>query len=299
VNPARAPRRSLSIVALACALAEPRLDAAPVLTLTKSTNSGGVISAGDTAVFVLTLQNVGDAFATGVVITDTLPAGLAWSTGTAGCSIDSMTRLLTCNAGSVPGPGAFVAVVTAPTDVTKCASYDNVAGATSSNANSPTSNQVTLTVGCPAFRLVQLPDAPRVKPGDPVGFRISVVNFGGGTARGAALTDLLPSGISWSLAPSVSGCGIDGGNQLACTFGDLLPGAGVALHVVAPTNAQTCGTLASTPQATGTNGPIGSITDSGPVKVLPAGDANADCTVSVQDVFALINFLFAGGAVPL
>jgi uncharacterized repeat protein (TIGR01451 family) len=290
--------RALCLAASLLALAARPCAAVPFLLLTKTTNNGNTASAGDVAVFVLTLQNIGNASATGVVLTDTLPAGLAWSTGTTGCSINSMTRVLTCSAGTISASGAFVAIVTAPTDASKCGSYSNVASATSSNANAPTSNMVILTVGCAAFRIVQLPDVSRVKPGDPLGFRISLVNFGNGTASGVSLTGALPSGFSWSLAPATAGCGIDGGGQLGCALGDLAPGAGVALHVAAQTNALTCGTFASDPHADGTNGPIGSITDAGAAKVLPIGDATGGCGVNVQDVFFLINFLFAGGPAP-
>ncbi|HKC23630.1 MAG TPA: hypothetical protein VKF32_02755, partial [Thermoanaerobaculia bacterium] len=273
--------------------------AVPFLLLTKTTNNGGTASAGDIAVFVLTLQNTGNASAMGVILTDTLPAGLAWGTGTTGCSIDSMTRVLTCSAGTIPASGGFVAIVTAPTDASKCGSYPNTASATSTNANSPTSNMVTLTVGCGAFRVVQLPDVTRVKPGDPLGFRIAVHNFGNGTARGVTLTDQLPAGLSWSLLPSTAGCGVDGNGLILCALGDLAPGAGAALHVVSATTAQTCGTFAGNPQASATNGPVGSITDADAAKVLPVGDQDFDCAAGVSDVFHLINFLFAGGPAPL
>ena len=294
-----AGRRAFCLAAILSTVAARPCVAVPFLVLTKTTNSGGTASAGDVAVFVLTLQNAGNTSATGVVLTDTLPAGLAWSTGSTGCSIDSMTRVLTCSVGTLPASGGFVAIITAPTDASKCGSYPNTASATSTNANSPTSNMVTLTVGCAAFRVVQLPDVARVKPGEPLGFRIAVHNFGNGTARGVTLTDQLPALLSWSLVPSTAGCGVDGNGLILCALGDLAPGAGAALHAVAQTDAETCGTFASVPQADGTNGPIGSITDASAAKVLPIGDADANCGVSVLDVFYLINFLFAGGPAPL
>jgi uncharacterized repeat protein (TIGR01451 family) len=293
-----AGKRALCLAASLLALAARPCAAVPFLLLTKTTNNGNTASAGDVAVFVLTLQNTGNASATGVVLTDTLPASLFWKTTDPVCSINSMT-VLTCSVGTIPAAGAFVTTVTAPTDVSKCGSYPNVASATSSNANSPTSNMVTLTVGCAAFRLVQLPDVARVKPGDPLGFRIAVRNFGIGTARGVTLTDQLPAGVSWSLVPATAGCSINGGGQLNCAFGDLAPGAGVALHVAAQTNALTCGTFASGPIADGTNGPIGAITDTDAAKVLPIADLDFDCVAGVADVFYLINFLFAGGPAPL
>jgi hypothetical protein len=49
----------------------------------------------------------------------------------------------------------------------------------------------------------------------------------------------------------------------------------------------------------GVNRPIGLACDLGAVEVEPIGDVNGDGVVNVADVFYLINFLFAGGPIPL
>jgi hypothetical protein len=49
----------------------------------------------------------------------------------------------------------------------------------------------------------------------------------------------------------------------------------------------------------GVKRPIGARCDMGAVEVEPKGDANGDGVVNVTDVFYLINFLFAGGPIPL
>jgi hypothetical protein len=99
--------------------------------------------------------------------------------------------------------------------------------------------------------------------------------------------------------PAIAGCSIDPSQHLSCSFGDLRPGEGVCVHVMAPTIGSTCGSFASTPIAGGTNGPIGAVTDTAAAFVAPIGDANGDCAVGVADVFRLISFLFAGGPSPL
>jgi hypothetical protein len=48
----------------------------------------------------------------------------------------------------------------------------------------------------------------------------------------------------------------------------------------------------------GVKRPIGTNCDLGAVEVEPPGDANGDGNVGVQDIFYLINFLFAQGPVP-
>jgi CSLREA domain-containing protein len=49
----------------------------------------------------------------------------------------------------------------------------------------------------------------------------------------------------------------------------------------------------------GVKRPIGTNCDLGAVEVEPIGDANGDGVVDVADVFYLINYLFAGGPIPL
>jgi hypothetical protein len=58
------------------------------------------------------------------------------------------------------------------------------------------------------------------------------------------------------------------------------------------------GAVLSTDQR-GVKRPIGFSCDLGAFEKEPIGDANGDGVVSVLDVFSLINFLFAGGAIPL
>ena len=48
----------------------------------------------------------------------------------------------------------------------------------------------------------------------------------------------------------------------------------------------------------GVKRPIGSFCDLGATELEPVGDANGDGSVTVADVFYLINFLFADGPVP-
>ncbi len=67
--------------------AEVDLDAAPVLTLTKTDDAdGGLVAPGDTLVYTLTIANVGDQGATGIVVTDDLPDGVTFVSASDGGS---------------------------------------------------------------------------------------------------------------------------------------------------------------------------------------------------------------------
>jgi hypothetical protein len=49
----------------------------------------------------------------------------------------------------------------------------------------------------------------------------------------------------------------------------------------------------------GVKRPIGSSCDLGATELEPVGDVNGDGVVNVADVFYLVNYLFAGGPIPL
>jgi hypothetical protein len=84
-------------------------------------------------------------------------------------------------------------------------------------------------------------------------------------------------GPTWTEMPSPSSLAVNQGNPAGC--------AGIS------------GTL--TVDQRGVKRPIGAACDLGAVELEPIGDANGDGTVDLADVFYVINFLFAGGPVPL
>ena len=63
------------------------------LALTKTSNPR-TITPGNPVSYTLTLSNNGPSTATGASIADTLPAGLTFSSGTAGCTAEG--QLVTC-----------------------------------------------------------------------------------------------------------------------------------------------------------------------------------------------------------
>jgi uncharacterized repeat protein (TIGR01451 family)/fimbrial isopeptide formation D2 family protein len=111
----------------------------------------------------------------------------------------------------------------------------------------------------PDLSLSKAADDAVVNAGDQIGFVVDVANSGDagtGTAKDVALNDPLPQGdgIDWSIddvsgsggfTPALGDCAITGspstGETLACSFGDLLPGQGVSVHVVSDTDGSSCG----------------------------------------------------------
>jgi uncharacterized repeat protein (TIGR01451 family) len=140
-----------------------------------------------------------------------------------------------------------------------------------SNYQSSTGSCEPLTVNAPALSITKTADATPVSAGSTVGFSITVSNSGAAgtaTATDVTLNDPLPSGsgIDWSISPAYGGpgsCAINGsvGSQvLACTFGNLAPGASVSVHISSGTSSTCDVTLKNTATASATNAPSVSAT---------------------------------------
>ena len=110
-------------------------------------------------------------------------------------------------------------------------------------------------------------DGQAINAGDTATFTIVVSNTGTGPALGATLNDPLPAGGGVNWQTSSAGCSISGApgaQTLACSFGDLAPGASVTVVVHALTSLQACATMPNLATASATNAPnaqgLGSIT---------------------------------------
>jgi uncharacterized repeat protein (TIGR01451 family) len=204
------------------------------------------ISAGDKAGFTIKVSNAGDGIARDVTLTDTLPAGIDWTTDSDGCAIDK--GVLTCSFGDM-APGAYAIVkVSGETDVADCGSLPNTASAASTNepddrlANNQDS--ATIIVNCPAVAITKTPLDPEVNATDQIGFDVVVTNTGEGNAFNVTVSDPLPAGagLSWTIdaAHSDAGWTIDAG-VLKYGPATLASKASVKVRIVSPTTAASCG----------------------------------------------------------
>src|SRR5438270_588898 len=246
--------------------------------ITKTANPAGPVSSGDTIGFDVVVSNNGPGTATGVTITDPLPAGgdLNWSISPAvtGCAITGPlgTQVLGCTFAGTLGVASEPTVhITSATTKADCATVRNTAtGAASNDDQKSAAESVEVQCANIAIAKTANPAGP-VSSGDSIGFDIVVSNSGPGTATGVTITDPLPAGgdLNWSISPSVTGCGITGplGTQvLSCTFAGTL---GVAseptVHITSSTTQQDCATVSNT--ATGAASNDGSSTSTASVAV--------------------------------
>ena len=257
--------------------------------IVKTPNDGSA-NAGASISFTMSWTNEGEGKATGVVVSDSLPAGdgLDWSisgsTGTGStCAIAGAvgSEVLTCTVGSIDGNPNFpdaapvngTVTVTSATTAADCGAIDNTGQITSNNDGTDT-DPGKITVLCPDIEVTKTPDGGSVDAGDPITWSIKVENLGPGSASGVTLTDDLPAGIDWS--ESEADCtitGAVGSEVLTCTVGTLAAGASKTYQVTGTTDAADCGVVNNTGVASATNEPsdkLANNTDSGSVDVLCA-----------------------------
>ncbi|MCU0877558.1 MAG: SpaA isopeptide-forming pilin-related protein [Pirellulaceae bacterium] len=231
------------------------IDAPPAadLSVTK-TVSNATPNFGSNVTFTVTVSNAGPDQATGVAVTDQLPAGLVFvsSTPSQGSYV-SGTGLWTV--GSInSGASATLTIVAR---VNSTAALNNVAQVTASGVFDPDStpndntgdDRATVTVDAPAaadLRLAKTASSAFVGVGQNITFTLTLTNDGPDGATGVQVTDLLPAGLTFvSSTPSqgtyVSATGL-------WTVGSIANGATATLQIVA--TLATAGTKVNVAQVT-------------------------------------------------
>ena len=228
----------------------------PNLVVSKVADNA-TVSSGDPIGFTITVTNTGLGAATNAVLNDTLPTatGVSWTispayAGPGTCTISGTPQTLNCAFGSLAPTTSAMVHVTSPTTTATSGTLSNTAIAQADN-NPPTSSTATVTVNQPVLTITKAADAAVVKPGQPIGYVVTVRNTGAGSATNVTVTDPLPGGpgISWSINPAVAGCQITGtapNQTLNCTFASLAPTATVTIHLVSNTTNLSCVTLVNT-----------------------------------------------------
>ena len=233
----------------------------PDIEVTKSA-SNSPITAGEDAVFAITVENIGEGIAYDVVVTDDLPAGIAWTDDSDLCEIAGST--LTCELGTMdPGETFTVHVSGATNNVSAedsdCGDLPNSASASASNeADEDTENNsddATIVVECPDIAVEKTASATPIQVGEDAVFEITVTNGGAGVAFDVLLVDELPAGYDWSADSEL--CEIADGT-LTCDLGDMAPGASFTVTLTAPTvdegaTSADCGTIDNLAFADATN----------------------------------------------
>ncbi|MGI8785711.1 MAG: hypothetical protein ACR2L2_18920 [Acidobacteriota bacterium] len=226
------------------------------MSITKSDSPDPAFVGADLT-YTLTIRNNGPATATGVVVTDPLPAGVTFVSATpvlpATCSFSNGT--VTCSFGSISnGDSKQVQIVVRPT---AAGTLTNTATVTR-NENDPVasnnSSTATTTVNAANADLSVSQTGPPTcsitsNNCDGVTYSVTVTNNGPGPASAVVLTDTLPidppSGATVvtlvSVTPSQGTCSGVSGGAFSCNLGTLNSGASTTVAVVVNVDATAIG----------------------------------------------------------
>jgi uncharacterized repeat protein (TIGR01451 family) len=151
---------------------------------------------GENVVYTITVENEGPDLATGVVVTDTLPAGLTFVSATNGGVWDANTRTITWNVGSLTN--LFTATVTATvTSDAAAKTLVNTATADSDQIVDPISTTASIYVPSADLVLTKTVDKTQPTVKDTVIFTLIMNNNGPDAAVNVTVNDKLPAGLTY------------------------------------------------------------------------------------------------------
>ncbi len=222
-----------------------------------NTPSSATPNFGSNVTFTIVVTNSGPDQATGVVVTDLLPVGLAFDSSSVSqgsyVSGTGVWTVGTINNGSN-------ATLTLVARVNTTAAIDNVAQVTASGVPDPDStpndgtgdDRAVATVDAPAaadLRLAKSASSGIVIVGQQVTFTLTLTNDGPDAATGVTVTDLLPAGLSFESSNPSQGTYISATG--VWDVGTVNNGANATLSIVATLT--TAGAKTNTAQVTASN----------------------------------------------
>ncbi|HRC86666.1 MAG TPA: hypothetical protein PK413_13740, partial [Thermoanaerobaculia bacterium] len=214
------------------------------------------VGAGNTLTYTLVAQNLGPGEASGVVLTNTLPASvtlLSFTPPATACS-GGPTGTLSCTLGTLAPSSSFTLVLTTNVAAGAPASLTNVATLLGSQPDPvPANNSATAvsTVGARFDLDLAMTDAP-----DPVAvagsllYTLTLTNHGPGTASTVALSDTLPNGLSSAVATPAQGSCAVAGAVVSCQLGNLASPATVTVTIQATVGPSAPASLTNTASVT-------------------------------------------------
>lgn len=227
------------------------------LSITK-TGSANPVTAGNSLTYTLTVANSGPSQASGVIITDTLPAGVTFAAASSGCA--NVSNKVICSNLSVASGGAITAsirVIVAPSTLGTLA---NVATVTSIEPDSNSANNTvtaTTTVTRETDLFISQTSTPNpVTAGDNITFNLTVINNGPSDAGNVTVINTLPAEVVFQ-SFSHAGCNHSGG-IVTCNLGSMANGSTVPIAIVAKINNSASGTIVNMAEVTvsGSSDPV-------------------------------------------
>jgi uncharacterized repeat protein (TIGR01451 family) len=248
------------------------------LSITKTDNPDPVDS-GATLAYTVVVTNNGPSTATGVVMTDTLPAGVSFtSASTTTGTVGAAGNIVTANLGTLASGASATILINVTVDDDTLGSILNnavvTANETELNLANNTVNEPTLVNPLVDVSVVKSDDVDPVSAGSQLTYTLLVANSGPSTATGVTLTDVLPAGVSFSSGSTTQGSITESMGTITATLGTLASGESETITIVVDVAGTTSGTILNTASVT-TNEPDSNLannTTDEPTTVVPVID---------------------------
>ncbi|HKV13187.1 MAG TPA: hypothetical protein VJ725_33920, partial [Thermoanaerobaculia bacterium] len=205
---------------------------APDLSVVKS-DGGASVSPGNTITYTLTYGNTGNRGATGVVLTETVPANTTFNAGasTAGwsCTPDNnagaaCTLAVGSLAGGVTGQTAtFAVTVDNPVpngvkDITNTVTIeDDETNGIDPNPSDNTSTDTTPVSSAPDLSITKSDGGASVAPGNTITYTLTYGNTGSTGAAGVVITETVPANTTFNAGASTAGWSCTPNNNAGAT----------------------------------------------------------------------------------
>jgi uncharacterized repeat protein (TIGR01451 family) len=207
------------------------------LSIQKTITSLPPFVGGSDLSYELTVHNDGPDAASGVTVTDTLPAGTGFVDATSSQgSCDPGTGVVTCNLGALAaGDHATVDLTVVLPDVADLTTVQNAASVASATEDPVNANNVDVVDADVIARRADLAlakTAPTdVTEGQTFDYALTVSNRGPDAARGVTLSDPLPSEVGFVGATAGRGTCSASAGTVSCDLGTIGPGDSVDVTI--------------------------------------------------------------------
>ena len=206
------------------------------LSISKADSPDPVI-AGTVLNYVVTVANAGPSDATGVTVTDVLPAGASYVSATSGQGGCTGSDTITCSLGSLAADASTTVTIQAGVNSSTTGTMTNAASVIGNEPDSNGADNTTTlltTVNSVADLSVTKQGPPgQVISGTSMSYVLTVTNGGPSDATRVTLTDTLPSGVAYATSSLGSSACVESSGTVTCGLGMIAAGdtASFTIHV--------------------------------------------------------------------
>jgi uncharacterized repeat protein (TIGR01451 family) len=257
----------------------------------------GPVLAGQSLTYVLAVSNFGPSTASGVIVTDLLPANVAVVSVSSSQGISGIVgSTVTATLGTLPsGNVATLTIVVRPSALAVGQIVDaaSVTGNQSDPVLANNSTSTTTEVDPSSDVSIDITGAPDpVAAGQNLVYTITVTNNGPNPATGVSVVDVLPASLNFVSSLPSQGASSEVGGVVTTAFGSLAVGASATVSITVQATVGSVGVITNSASVSSTTIDPISNNDSASVDVTVAPAADLTITMAANP-----NPVFAGGFV--